>query len=523
MREQYEEGRKRLEHGREEARERMYHYENAQEVHYPPGPLGGVQIQLLRSCAKWSHGVPLEHSIANAYIETIRDSKHFVYIENQFFITATSKEQKPVENLIGAAIVERIVRAARNGEAYHMIINIPSVPAFAGDLKADESLGTRAIMEFQYDSINRGGHSIMQQIAKQGIDPMEYIRFYNQRNYDRINSSKTMQRVEQQAGIDYDDARRGYDQRYGHTVDSQQYGNEYGDQRYDNEAFDRYQQAAQKVHGRQPGRWDSVAECYMLGGEDIRNVPWDGDAQSEMDAFVSEELYIHSKLLIADDRKVICGSANLNDRSQLGSHDSEIAVLIEDPHEIDSYMAGQPWRATKFAASLRRQIFRKHLGLLPPQDMERPDANFHPVGDPNIYDWGSREDHTVVDPLAPSFMNLWKSTAANNTAAFRRVFHPVPDDGVKNWKEYDKWFGRFFTKAEDADKQGKDAKRPSQWKLGHVVAEEFSPGEAGVREVKEILGGIRGTLVEMPLLFLKEEDIAQEGIGLNALTEAVYT
>ena len=70
-----------------------------------------------------------------------------MYIENQFFITATGDQQKPIKNKIGAAIVERIVRAARNGEKYKMIILIPSVPAFAGDLKLDEALGTRAIME----------------------------------------------------------------------------------------------------------------------------------------------------------------------------------------------------------------------------------------------------------------------------------------------------------------------------------------------------------------------------------------
>ncbi|KAK3061998.1 hypothetical protein LTS18_004090, partial [Coniosporium uncinatum] len=58
---------------------------------------------------------------------------------------------------------------------------------------------------------------------------------------------------------------------------------------------------------------------------------------------------------------------------------------------------------------------------------------------------------------------------------------------------------------------------------GHVVAEEFSPGAQGAREVKEVLSRIRGTLVEMPLLFLKEEDIAKEGLGLNAFTEEVYT
>ncbi len=42
-------------------------------------------------------------------------------------------------------------------------------------------------------------------------------------------------------------------------------------------------------------------------------------------------------------------------------------------------------------------------------------------------------------------------------------------------------------------------------------------------EVKEVLSTIRGTLVEMPLLFLKEEDIAKEGVGLNAFTEELYT
>lgn len=66
-------------------------------------------------------------------------------------------------------------------------------------------------------------------------------------------------------------------------------------------------------------------------------------------------------------------------------------------------------------------------------------------------------------------------------------------------------------------------KAPSKYKWGHVVAEEFSAGEQGVREVKELLARVRGTLVEMPLLFLIKEDIAREGLGLNAFTETVYT
>ena len=222
------------------------------------------------------------------------------------------------------------------------------------------------------------------------------------------------------------------------------------------------------------------------------------------------------QLLIADDRIVICGSANLNDRSQLGYHDSEIAVIVEDPTPVDSSMNGQPWRATKFAASLRRQLFRKHLGLLPPQDMERPTQNYEPIGVENEYDWGSEEDRIVADPLSDDFLNFWNSRAKTNTDAFSRVFHPVPYDGVRTWKQYDDYYERFFHEEE----KDKENKKPSAYKWGHVVAEDF-PG--GVREVKEVLSTVRGTLVEMPLLFLKDEDIAKEGMGLNAFTEAVYT
>ncbi|KAL1302420.1 hypothetical protein AAFC00_002814 [Neodothiora populina] len=502
------------------------------------GDLGGIPCQIMRSCAKWSHGTPVEHSIANAYIETIRDSKHFIYIENQFFITATVDDQKPIKNKIGAAITERIIRAARNNERFMMFIVMPAIPAFAGDLRADDALSTRAIMEFQYNSINRGGYSIMETIAGEGIDPMQYIRFFNLRNYDRINSSSAMKRAEQDSGVSYDNARIGYDQRYGADAEND---NEGADTNYDNSSgqYDRYQEATRGMSERQglgsSGRWDSVAECYMLGGEDIRNVPWEDGTTDEIDAFVSEELYVHSKILIADDRIVLCGSANLNDRSQLGDHDSEILIRVEDPREIDSSMAGNPWRATQFAASLRRQLFRKHLGLLPPQDPTQPTQNFEPIGVPNEYDWNSREDEAVVDPLEDDFQSLWYGTARTNTESFEQVFHPVPTDKVRTWKQYDDYFERFFKqdkeekeddKKDDDDKgdgaEGKDPRKekPSTWKWGHVVAEDF-PG--GVEEVKEVLSRIRGTLVEMPLLFLKDEDIAKEGLGLNAFTEEVYT
>lgn len=270
--------------------------QEVQDQYLGGGEEGGISCQVVRSCSNWSHNVPTEHSIANAYISIIENSQHFVYIENQFFITATSNAQHPVRNRIGGAIVERILRAARAGQKYKVIVLMPAIPAFAGDLKDEASLGTRAIMEFQYNSINRGGHSIMESIAKAGFDPTDYIRFYNLRNYDRINASASMREAEQKSGVDYETARRQHDV----NVDLTGYlaQGAPGDYNSSSQAYQRYQQAASTIPDRKGlgnNRWDTVSECYMLGGQDIRTVPWEEGDLTEMDAFVSEELYIHSK------------------------------------------------------------------------------------------------------------------------------------------------------------------------------------------------------------------------------------
>jgi phospholipase D1/2 len=56
-----------------------------------------------------------------------------------------------------------------------------------------------------------------------------------------------------------------------------------------------------------------------------------------------------------------------------------------------------------------------------------------------------------------------------------------------------------------------------------VVRDDFAPGAEGAKQVKELLSQVKGTLVEMPLMFLIEEDIAKEGLTLNDLTEPLYT
>ena len=69
----------------------------------PPAPFNGqvledqrlngtCEVQICRSAGNWSMGFQhrVEHSIQNAYLKAIQMSEHFVYIENQFFITRSA-------------------------------------------------------------------------------------------------------------------------------------------------------------------------------------------------------------------------------------------------------------------------------------------------------------------------------------------------------------------------------------------------------------------------------------------------
>lgn len=47
------------------------------------------------------------------------------------------------------------------------------------------------------------------------------------------------------------------------------------------------------------------------------------------------------------DRKVLIGSANINDRSQMGNRDSEIACVIEDRDLFESKMDGEKVRRAR--------------------------------------------------------------------------------------------------------------------------------------------------------------------------------
>lgn len=76
----------------------------------------------------------------------------------------------------------------------------------------------------------------------------------------------------------------------------------------------------------------------------------------------TEQIYVHSKLLIVDDRQMIIGSANINDRSQSGKRDSELAVML-----IDSKKEKAPLRETThvnpLAREYRKNLWKKHFAI----------------------------------------------------------------------------------------------------------------------------------------------------------------
>jgi phospholipase D1/2 len=45
------------------------------------------------------------------------------------------------------------------------------------------------------------------------------------------------------------------------------------------------------------------------------------------------------QIMVVDDRLVIIGSANINERSQRGDRDSEIAAVIRDTDMLDGYVS----------------------------------------------------------------------------------------------------------------------------------------------------------------------------------------
>lgn len=173
---------------------------------------------------------------------------------------------------------------------------------------------------------------------------------------------------------------------------------------------------------------------------------------------------------------------------------------MEDENHIDSYMNGKPYKAGRHIATLRRQLWREHLGLLPAQDYDAStEPNAKPPGVcPNKILEGPENDF-VADPLSDEVWDTWTNQATTNTEVFRFLFRADPDDNIRTFEDYDK-----FT--------------PRGAKQGHL----FDPYQP-VQQVREKLDEIKGHIVWMPLDFLADAEMAEPGLQVNQVTEVSLT
>eukprot|EP00835_Amoeboradix_gromovi_P001597 NODE_76_length_23341_cov_0.477498.p4 type:complete len:861 gc:universal NODE_76_length_23341_cov_0.477498:16030-13448(-) len=305
-----------------------------------------VATQVLRSASPWSIGQPTEKSILAAYVALIRESQHFIYMENQFFVSNTSSSEY-VKNTVAKELVDRIIRAYKEGTQFRVFLLIPLVPGFTGELSGDQGNTSKFILQFQYSTISKGDASIYSLLQKEGIDSNVYFRVFGLRNYAKKNNIAA-----------------------------------------------------------------------------------------------NEQIYIHSKLLIVDDRRCLLGSANINDRSLLGNRDSEIAVLSE--YTSSDYLESV-LHISNPIKQLRMDLWKEHLGEIDPG---------------------------IVDPASEEAWGLWAIRANSNSNIYRTVFNPYPDDLMKSYK--------------DIQRAGKHEQELTEKELS-------------------LLDGIKGHVVEYPIWFLCDE------------------
>ncbi|GFS13250.1 phospholipase D1 [Elysia marginata] len=146
-----------------------------------------VKAQVLRSCCGWSAGIgEAEASIHEAYIHCIENSREFIYIENQFFITQVG-DSSNVHNAVGNALYKRILRAHRSGANFKVYVVMPLLPAFEGEFGTNTGAALQAVTHWNYSSICRGGSSLMERLAKEVPDPNNYIVFCGLRTWDKLD------------------------------------------------------------------------------------------------------------------------------------------------------------------------------------------------------------------------------------------------------------------------------------------------------------------------------------------------
>jgi phosphatidylserine/phosphatidylglycerophosphate/cardiolipin synthase-like enzyme len=125
----------------------------------------------------------------------------------------------------------------------------------------------------------------------------------------------------------------------------------------------------------------------------------------------TEQIYIHSKLLIVDDRHVILGSANINDRSQSGKRDTELAVMLFDSAQQKKTIGDITTTVNTLARKLRVDLWKKHFAL---------------TGANDIVLAATEMKSMIERPAAEATIKAIQALASTNANIYAETFHHVP-------------------------------------------------------------------------------------------------
>ena len=196
---------------------------------------------------------------------------------------------------------------------------------------------------------------------------------------------------------------------------------------------------------------------------------------------VTEQIYVHSKLLIADDRVAILGRANINDRSQLGNRDSELAVVVRDNDPIHVKLNGIHQDVVSVRVHhLRVRLWKKLFGF---SGGAAPAVSLKDV---------------ISRPAAPATWAAIQKMAAKNALAYQTSFRFLPTvegDGSSIWPTW------------NPIKHVLDYIMPFDerfWRKAEVRDETFT-WDANSRAPESSPVGVQGFIVELPINWTQNE------------------
>ena len=209
--------------------------------------------------------------------------------------------------------------------------------------------------------------------------------------------------------------------------------------------------------------------------------------------YETEQVYVHTKTMIVDDLYALIGSANVNDRSMLGSRDSELAVLVVDNNvgRADVNGKGSHTEVRGFARKLRMDIWKKLFGIT---------GGVRPATELN---------DAIEQPGKPASWRAIQQRAQKNAELYEKAFPWVP----RNWSVSSDDSGRKL-EASILPTWNRGAPSPpnAKWgktgNLGSLMPFQRKFWDAPCHDPDGIAGlnQIKGFITALPIMWTKGEN-----------------